>query len=90
MPTDRIATLPSEARDHEARTALDGGPDGLDLLRRVAAQAPQWLAPGGHVLMEVSAAQAKDAARVASRAGLTPRLLHDDDAVVLVGASQQG
>ena len=50
VPTSDVALLPPEAREHEARVALDGGPDGLDVLRRVAAGAPAWLAPGGHLL----------------------------------------
>ena len=54
VPTGEIAFLPPEARAHEPRVALDGGPDGLDVLRRVAAGAPDWLAPGGHLLIETS------------------------------------
>ena len=50
VPTDEIALLPPEARLHEPRVALDGGADGLDVLRRVAAAAAEWLAPGGHLL----------------------------------------
>ena len=40
VPTDEVALLPAEARLHEPRAALDGGADGLDVLRRVAAAAP--------------------------------------------------
>lgn len=58
VPTEEIALMPHEARDHEPRQTLDGGPDGLDLARRVAAEAPRWLAPGGHVLIETSERQA--------------------------------
>ena len=47
VPTDAIALMPPEARDHEPAVALDGGVDGLDVQRRVAAAAPGWLAPGG-------------------------------------------
>ncbi len=90
VPTARIASLPPEARDHEARSALDGGPDGLDLLRRVAAEAPSWLAPGGHLLVEVSTGQADDAADVLVAAGLAHRLVRDEDAVVVVGAVRRG
>ena len=46
VPTTEIAFMPTEARDHEALMALDGGTDGLAVLRRAAAGAPAWLAPG--------------------------------------------
>ncbi len=46
VPTGAIATMPPEARDHEHRVALDGGADGLAVVRRVMAVAPEWLAPG--------------------------------------------
>ena len=52
VPTDAIALMPPEARDHEHRVALDGGADGLDIQRRVIAEAPAWLRPGGRVLVE--------------------------------------
>ena len=58
VPTDAIATMPPEARDHEPRVALDGGADGLDLHRRVLAEAGPWLAPGGAVVIETSRSQA--------------------------------
>ena len=47
VPTDAIALMPREARDHEHRVALDGGADGLAVQRRVIAEAPAWLRPGG-------------------------------------------
>src|SRR5664279_1727522 len=52
VPTGAIGMMPPEARLHERRVALDGGADGLDVVRRVAGQARDWLAPGGHVLVE--------------------------------------
>ncbi len=70
VPTTEIALLPREARDHEAHVALDGGGDGLDVLRRVAAEAPAWLAPGGHLLTESGERQAAGAVAVLNRAGL--------------------
>ena len=45
VPSGEIGMLPREARVHEPRTALDGGTDGLDVLRRLAAAALRWLAP---------------------------------------------
>lgn len=72
VPTSAIALLPPEAREHEPRRALDGGEDGLDVLRRVAAEAPSWLGPGGVLLTETSEPQAPAAAATLSAAGLTP------------------
>ena len=57
VPTDEIALMPPEAPDDEARVTLDGGSDGLAVLRRVAAAAPPWLAPGGHLLVETANAR---------------------------------
>jgi release factor glutamine methyltransferase len=84
VPSDAIELMPPEAREHEPLAALDGGADGLDLFRRVADGAPAWLAPGGHVLMEIGLAQV-DAA-LAALAGLSPIVESDDDAIVIIGA----
>lgn len=70
VPTGDIELLPPEARLHEARPALDGGLDGLDVLRRVAAEAPGWLAAGGSLLFETSERQAAGALAVARAAAL--------------------
>ena len=87
VPTDAIALMPPEARDHEARLALDGGDDGVVVHRRVAAEAPAWLAPGGVLLVETSEEQASltGAALVAS--GLVVEVLRDEerDATVVAG-----
>ncbi|GLF93814.1 putative protein N(5)-glutamine methyltransferase [Streptomyces yaizuensis] len=72
VPTGEIALLPAEARLHEARIALDGGPDGFDVLRRVAAGAGEWLRPGGSLLFETSERQSAGAVRITERAGLLP------------------
>ncbi|MFG2637314.1 putative protein N(5)-glutamine methyltransferase [Streptomyces sp. NPDC048362] len=74
VPTGEVRLLPAEARDHEPVAALDGGPDGLDVLRRVAAGAPEWLAPGGRLLTETGERQAATAVEVFRAAGLTTRL----------------
>jgi release factor glutamine methyltransferase len=87
VATAHLALLPSEAREYEPRAALDGGADGLDLFRRVAVDAPRWLAPDGVVLSEVSASQA-DAAMAALRAaGLRAEVASDEDleATVVIG-----
>ncbi len=87
IPTDAIGLLPAEARLHEPRVALDGGADGLEVLRRVAAGAPQWLAPGGHLLAETSEAQSPHAAEILARCGLIPRVASSDElsATVVIG-----
>ncbi|MBQ0910307.1 putative protein N(5)-glutamine methyltransferase [Streptomyces sp. RM99] len=74
VPTGEVPLLPAEAREHEPLVALDGGADGLDVLRRVAAGAPAWLAPGGCLLAETSERQAPAAVDVFARAGLVTRL----------------
>jgi release factor glutamine methyltransferase len=87
VPTEAIALMPPEARDHEARAALDGGADGLDVHRRVAAGAPDWLAPGGALLIETSGRQAAETLAAVARAGLTGRVVADDElaGTVVVG-----
>lgn len=89
VPTDAIALMPPEARLYEARVALDGGADGLDIQRRVVAVAPQWLAPGGHLLIETSVRQAPQTAEAFERVGLVARTAHSDevDGTVVVGTS---
>jgi release factor glutamine methyltransferase len=74
VPSAEVPLLPAEARDHEPAVALDGGADGLDVLRRVAAGAPEWLAPGGCLLSETGEHQAPAALEAFERAGLTARL----------------
>ncbi|MER5304176.1 putative protein N(5)-glutamine methyltransferase [Streptomyces lasiicapitis] len=88
VPSDEVALLPAEAREHEARVALDGGSDGLDVLRRVTADAPRWLAPGGRLLFETSERQVPAAVAAVTAAGLVPRVVTDEElyATVVVGA----
>ncbi|MGO8890427.1 MAG: putative protein N(5)-glutamine methyltransferase [Streptosporangiaceae bacterium] len=87
VPSGEIGFLPPEARAHEPRVALDGGPDGLDVLRRVAAGAPQWLKPGGHLLIETTERQAPSAQAAFVASGLTTRVAGSDDldATVVIG-----
>jgi len=61
-----LAQAMPEVRDHEPRVALDGGPDGLDALRVLVAGAPQWLKPGGWLVVEVGAGQAARVAELAT------------------------
>ena len=88
VPSAEIALLPAEAREHEARAALDGGPDGLAVFRRVAAVAPGWLGPGAALLTEVSDRQVDAAVAAAAAAGLAPRIARSADlgATVLIAA----
>ncbi|WP_030678335.1 putative protein N(5)-glutamine methyltransferase [Streptomyces sp. NRRL B-1347] len=87
VPSGEVALLPVEAREHEARVALDGGADGLDVLRRVTADAARWLAPGGCLLFETSERQVTSAVAAVTDAGLVPRVVTDDElyATVVTG-----
>ena len=86
VPTGEVGLLPLEAREHEARVALDGGPDGLAVLRRVASGAAEWLAPGGHLLSEISERQVAAATEAVTRAGLAARVTGSEEhgATVLI------
>ena len=57
IATNEIAALSPEVR-HDPLSALDGGPDGLDLVRRLIDAAPDRLTPGGALLLEIGAGQA--------------------------------
>lgn len=87
VPTNEIRLLPPEARLYEPHVTLDGGPDGLATLRRVAAGAPEWLARGGHVFVEMSEHQAPLARAVLNDHGLTAQITSDGDlgATVVIG-----
>jgi release factor glutamine methyltransferase len=89
VPTAEIALMPPEARLHEPRWALDGGADGVDIHRRIAAGAPAWLAPGGSLLIETSERQAPQTAAAIAAAGLRPELVTDEDwpAAAVIGHS---
>ena len=87
VPTEAIGLLPREARLHEPRVALDGGADGLDVVRRVSSAAPLWLAPGGHLLVETSDRQAPQTVDTVARGGLIPRVGSSEElnATVVIG-----
>lgn len=89
VPTQEIGFMPAEARDHEPLVSLDGGPDGLDVHRRVAADALAWLAPGGHLLIETSARQSPSTASALTSAGLKTRVITSEElyATVVVAAA---
>lgn len=89
VPTDVWAALPPEIRDHEPRAALDGGPDGLDVVRRLLARAPGHLRPGGAVVLELGHGQARAAVELACDAfpgadvAVRPDLAGHDRVVVI-------
>jgi release factor glutamine methyltransferase len=79
VPTSDIPFLPAEAREYEHRIALDGGGDGLSILRRAAAETPGWLAAGGHLLVETSERQAEAMVAIMAESGLKPRMFADEE-----------
>ncbi len=89
VPSADIASMPPEAREHEPRVALDGGADGLDVQRRIAAEAPRWLAPGAHLLIETSERQTPRTVDALARSGLAVRIAGTDElgTTVVVGTA---
>lgn len=87
VPTAAIAMMPAEAREREPRAALDGGPDGLLLHRRIALDAPRWLRPGGRLLIETGRHQSVYTAAAMRSAGLITTVRSDGDreATVAIG-----
>lgn len=79
VPTDEIAFMPPEARLHEPHTALNGGSDGLDIQRRIAAAAPEWLRPGGCLLVETSVRQGPVSAEIMAAHGFTATISHSEE-----------
>jgi release factor glutamine methyltransferase len=73
-----IATLAPEVRLFDPRLALDGGADGLNFYRAIAAAAPALLAPEGTVVVEIGAGQAEPVAAIFAAAGLAPSAARPD------------
>lgn len=73
IETSTITALMPEVANHEPRLALDGGPDGLEAYRIIAAAAPGLIVPGGWALVEGGEGQAIDIYRIFSAAGMSPR-----------------
>jgi release factor glutamine methyltransferase len=86
VPTEHLRFMPSEARVHEPVLSLDGGPVGLDVLRRVVGDAAHWLTPGGYLAVETGARQASVVAQEAREHGLIPRIARHDEAVVVISS----
>ncbi|HDR46286.1 MAG TPA: peptide chain release factor N(5)-glutamine methyltransferase [Geoalkalibacter subterraneus] len=70
IPRGELAGLMADVRDYEPMQALDGGEDGLEAYRALAAQAISRLAPGGCLLVEIGAGQQDDVRRLFETAGL--------------------
>lgn len=92
VPTDELHLMPREARLHEERVTLDGGEDGLDVQRRVIADAPAWLAPNGRLYVETSDRQAEMTMELMREAGLATTLATSSDlqATVVIGRMNDG
>lgn len=71
LPTAILGTLPPEVSMHEPRLALDGGPDGMAVIRRIIAGAPVVLRPGGWLLMEIGEEQAGPLASLMAAEGFS-------------------
>lgn len=57
IPTGQIEQLEAGVRDYEPRTALDGGPTGLDMVARLIEESIPLLKPGGHLILEIGTDQ---------------------------------
>lgn len=80
VPTGEIQYLPRDVRDFEPTAALDGGADGLVVVRRAVAEARDWLRPGGHLLLEIGGDQPTTLAPILEAAQFDSiRVLADDD-----------
>ena len=66
-----IETLEPEVRDHEPRLALDGSEDGLLLYRRIGARAPEYLAAGGRIYLEIGWDQGAAVSEILTENGFT-------------------
>lgn len=88
VPSSAERLVPGDLRAAEPRFTRDGGPDGLDVLRRVAGAALTWLAPGGHLLSEVAEHQVAAATTVVREGGLHPTWAADDEGTAVVIATR--
>lgn len=73
-----IATLDPDVRDYDPALALDGGKDGLDAYRAIAAQAPRLLAPGGRLIVELGAGQEQAVSALFTKSGLAVKAARPD------------
>ncbi|QDT55246.1 Release factor glutamine methyltransferase [Caulifigura coniformis] len=71
VTTPEIERLDADVKSYEPHAALDGGPDGLDVLRRIMQEASSRLVPGGAILFELSPEQGEPAQQILREAGFT-------------------
>ena len=82
VPTGSIDGLASEVRDHEPRTALDGGPTGLERIEAIVHGVRERMAEGGVLLLEIGDGQAEQARTLVEAAGLVDPVVERDVAGV--------
>ena len=87
VPSGDLHLLPADVRRHEPRLALDGGGDGLDVVRRVVAAAARLLRPGGWLLLELGGNQDRALGPTLSASGFSPATPWFDDAGDLRGVA---
>jgi release factor glutamine methyltransferase len=78
IATAEIQSLEPEVRDYEPRMALDGGPDGLDFYRRIAAEAGAFLRPGGRAMLELNDNGAPSVGKIFADEGWTVEAIEPD------------
>lgn len=71
IPTHDILIIEPVVKNFDPHVALDGGPDGLDIVRKIAARAPGRLTPGGFLIMEIGARQAQEVAAIFDNSGFS-------------------
>ena len=80
VPTDSLRLLPRDVQAFEPRVALDGGPDGTDLLAEVVRRSTRWLRPGGWLLLELGGDQADPMRQLLRDVGFEePEVMADED-----------
>lgn len=91
IPDDEWPAVAPNVKDHEPHLALRGGVDGLDLVRRVVADAPFFIKPGGMLLIEVADSRAQSALALAQASGdlRDAKILHDFEGLARVVAARR-
>gem|GEM_PF-326984 len=80
VPLGELDDLPTEVRGYEpVYTLTDNSADGLDLIRRAVREAPEWLVPGGWLLLEISDDIVKKVSKICTQAGFELRGVADDE-----------